>query len=363
MAAELSEGSGSGGAGRRTIYDIAARAGVSLATVSRCLNRSGYVGAAARARIESAVRELDYQPSLAARVLAGRRSGLVVLAVPSVANPQWPEVAVALESRLGEAGLSLVVVNLSGGRPRELSALDQIRRLRPDGLAISMVDFEPGDFARLRRAGTHIVSLSRDIDDAGVDAVLPDRPRAIRLAVEHLAGLGHRRIGLLHGQGGRVAAPSRRAAYREARQRVGLADEQEIFLSVCEPSMAAGLAAAERVHRSGATAIVTSGDVVAIGLWLGLERAGLGVPRDVSIVGMDDIDAAALVRSGLTTVALDRAKRGRLIAELLVARISGACTDSPRHLLIEPRLVVRTSTAPPPSERQEGGAPSKRSVA
>src|ERR687883_589181 len=96
---------------RRTIYDIARSAGVSPATVSRCLNGSGYVGSAARERIEAAIRALDYEPSQAARALAGRRTGIVALAVPSIANPQWPEVAVAMESVLAEAGLSLVVIN------------------------------------------------------------------------------------------------------------------------------------------------------------------------------------------------------------------------------------------------------------
>src|SRR4051812_7307854 len=103
---------------RRTIYDLAERAGVSLGTVSRWLNGSGYVGAATRARIAAAARELEYQPSQAARALAGRRTGVVVLAVPSIANPQWPEVAEAMESRLAEAGLNLMVVNLGGGRAR-----------------------------------------------------------------------------------------------------------------------------------------------------------------------------------------------------------------------------------------------------
>jgi LacI family transcriptional regulator, galactose operon repressor len=348
---------------RQTIYDLAQRAGVSLGTVSRWLNGSGYVGAATRARIEAAARELDYQPSQAARALAGRRSGIVVLAVPSIANPQWPEVAQAMEDRLRANRLSLLLVNVGGGRQHELEGIHQALRLRADGLAISMRDFQPGDFDRLRRAGTHIVSLSRDIDDPSLDAVLPDRPAAISLAVEHLAGIGHRRIALVHGSGGPVAFRSRVAAYRTVRKRVGLASESGLFVEVPEATLPAGVAAAARLVQTGATAAVATGDALAIGLWIGLEQAGLAIPRDLSLVGMDDIEAAALVRSGLTTVALDRAERGRAVAELLLERINGTGADSPRHIFIRPQLVVRASTAPPEAAQTEGGAQVKSSVA
>jgi LacI family transcriptional regulator len=330
---------------RGTIYEIAARAGVSLATVSRYLNGSGYVSAGAAERIATAVRELDYQPSQAARALAGRRSGFVVLCVPGFANPQWPEVAAALAARLAEHGLSLMLVDVAGGRERELAALDQVRRVRADGLAISMIGYQPGDFAALRRVGTKIVRLSRDIADASLDAVLPDRPGGIRLALRHLAELGHRRIALVHGQGGPVAHASRLEAYRVGREAAELLDEPELSIEVPEPSYAAGVRAAEALMESGASAAVESGDVLALGLWIGLERAGLAVPRDCSIVGMDDVEPAALMRGGLTTIALDRAERGRIVADLLLERINGGGPAGPRQVLIAPRLVVRASTA------------------
>src|SRR5918912_1542860 len=215
-----------------------------------------------------------------------------------------------MESVLAEAGLSLVVINTAGSRARELAAIHQTRRIRADGLAISMVSFQAGDLDRLRRAGTHVVSLSRDVADPTVDAVLPDRPAAIVLAVEHLAGLGHRRIALVHGEGGPVAWRSRVAAYASACEAHGLSAPPDLKIEVPEPSLAAGQAAAARLIASGATAAVASGDALAIGLWIGLEELGLSVPDDCSLVGMDNIDAAALVRSGLTTVALDRAARG-----------------------------------------------------
>src|SRR5687768_5120028 len=107
---------------RRTIYDVASHASVSLATVSRYLNGSGYVGAKARARIEAAIRELDYVPSQPARALGGGRSGLVVLGVRHLENPRWTEMALAMETDLREHGLSLVLLSIGTERERELAA-------------------------------------------------------------------------------------------------------------------------------------------------------------------------------------------------------------------------------------------------
>ena len=146
---------------RRTIYDVAEHAGVSLATVSRYMNGSGYVGAEARARIETAVRELDYVPSQPARALGGRGSGLVVLGVRHLDNPRWTELALEMETYLREHGLSLVLMSIGTERERELGALEQMRRLRAEGVAIAMAHSAPRDFDKLRRAGIRVDHAGR----------------------------------------------------------------------------------------------------------------------------------------------------------------------------------------------------------
>jgi LacI family transcriptional regulator len=340
---------------RRTIYDIASRAAVSPATVSRYLNSSGYVGAAARERIATAVADLEYQPSQAARALRSRRTGMVVLAVPNIANPQWAEMARAMEMRLREDGLSMVLINVEGGRERELAAIDQAHRLHADGLAISMMEFQPGDFRRLRRSGTRVLRLGRDIYDPTIDGVLTDRVAAIRLGVEHLIGLGHGRVALVDGPAQHLSVRARVESHDAALNAAGLEASPALLIHLPELTAAAGRAAAGAVRRSGATAAVTANDALAIGLWLGLEQEGLVMPRDFSIVGTDNIEAAALVRGGLTTVALDRREFGRMAAELLIQRINGTRTDPPCQIFIQPRLVVRASTAPPPERADRAG--------
>jgi len=340
---------------RRTIYDVADHAGVSLATVSRYLNGSGYVGTKARARIEAAILELDYVPSQPARALGGRGSGLVVLGVRHISNPRWPEVALVMEEMLRARGLSLVLMSIGVDRERELAALEQALRLRADGFAVAMAHFEPGDFDRLRSAGTHVVSLAGYIADASIDAVYPDRPRAVKLAVEHLVELGHRRIALFDSTANSRAMGSRVAAHAAALQRAGIEADPELILEVDLATLGAAETVAEQVLAVGASAVVAVGDVLAIGLWLGLEQLGLRIPKDVSIVGMDDIEAAAAVRGGLTTIAFDRYEQSQQVVELLLARMDGTGPSEPVHRRLNPRLVIRGSTAPVASV-QRGGA-------
>jgi LacI family transcriptional regulator len=331
---------------RKTIYDIASRSGVSPATVSRYLNNTSNVSPAFRERIATVIKELDYHPSQAARALAGHRTGIVVLAVPNIDNPRWPEVARALESRLADAGLSLVLINLGTGRERELAGLQRVFRMRAEALVISMLTYEPGDFSQLQRAGTQVISVSNDIVDRDISAVLPDRRTGVQLAVQHLAGLGHQRLALIDGPARLPGVQARISAYRDACERASIALEPDLFVHMPEPTMASGDAFILNVLGTGATAVLATNDTWAIDLWMGLERLGLRVPADVSLVGMDDIPSARLVRTGLTTIALDREARGRAAADLLIERRADAMAR-PRQVLIPPRLVVRASTAPP----------------
>jgi LacI family transcriptional regulator len=349
-------GDGARKSARRTIYDVADRAGVSLATVSRFMNGSGYVGADARTRIETAIRELDYVPSQPARALGGGRSGLMVLGVRHLANPRWTEMALAMESLLREHGMSLVLLSIGTERERELAALEQMRRLRPEGVAIAMAHAEPGDFERLRRAGIHVVTLAGFVADPTMDAVYPDRPRGVEVAVEHLARLGHQRIAVFDSTANQRAMETRVEAHLAVLGRFGLETDRSLVLGVEQATMAAAGEVAPRVRDSGATAVIAIGDVLAIGLWLALEKLGVRVPADISLVGMDDIELSVAVRSGLTTIAFERHEQARQVVDLLLARMNGTGPTGPLHRRLEPRLLVRGSTAPVSAQHRGGRA-------
>jgi len=269
-----------------------------------------------------------------------------VLGVRHLENPRWTEMALAMEPLLRASGLSLVLLSIGTERERELAALEQMRRLRAEGVAIAMAHAEPGDFERLRRAGIHVVTLAGFVADPTTDAVFPDRPRGVEIAVEHLAGLGHRRIAVLDSTANQRAMETRVEAHLSVLRRFGLHADSSLILGVEQATMPAASAMAPRVRDSGATAVIAIGDVLAIGLWLGLERLGVGVPGDVSIVGMDDVELAGAVRTGLTTIAFERREQARQVVELLLARMNGTGPSGPVHRRLEPRLLVRGSTAP-----------------
>jgi LacI family transcriptional regulator len=310
------------------------------------MNGSGYVGADARTRIETAIRELDYVPSQPARALGGGRSGLVVLGVRHLANPRWTEMALSMESLLRGHDLSLVLLSIGTERERELAALEQMRRLRAEGVAIAMAHAEPGDFERLRRAGIHVVTLAGFVADPTMDAVYPDRPRGVEIAVEHLARLGHRRIAVFDSTANQRAMETRVEAHLAVLRRFDLEADRSLVLGVEQATTAAAGEVAPRVRDSGATAVIAIGDVLAIGLWLALEKLSVRVPADISIVGMDDIELAGAVRSGLTTIAFERHEQARQVVDLLLARMNGTGPTGPVHRRLEPRLLVRGSTAP-----------------
>lgn len=339
------------GRSRITIYDIAQRAGVSPATVSRYLNSSARIRPQLREGIAAAIAELDYQPSPVARALAGQRTGIVALGVPDIANPRWAEVARGLEATLATAGLSLVLVLISPDtehqREIELAMLDRVYRMRAEALVVSMRTYKPGDFNRLMQAGTHVVSISNDIVDPTVDSVVPDRITAVHQGIDHLAELGHRRIAFIDGPGSLTGVHARTEAFRDACLQTEIEWEPDLVITLPEPALGNDGSFAHDVLRLGATAALVTNDQWAIDLWMGLERIGCTVPGDVSIVGMDDIPMAAVVRTGLTTLAMDRIERGRLAAGIVQQRLAQTTDTEAQKLLIPPHLVVRSSTALP----------------
>jgi DNA-binding LacI/PurR family transcriptional regulator len=226
--------------------------------------------------------------------------------------------------------------------------------LRAEGVAIAMAHAEPGDFERLRRAGIKVVTLAGYVADPSLDAIFPDRPRGVEIAVVHLAGLGHRRIAVFDSTANQRAMESRVEAHLAVLRRFDLEADRSLVFGVEQATMAAAGELAPQVRDSGATAVIAIGDVLAIGLWLALERLGVRVPDDLSIVGMDDVELAGAVRCGLTTVAFERYQQARQVVELLVARMNGTGPVGPVHRRLEPRLLVRGSTAPV-TPRYRGG--------
>lgn len=324
---------------RPTMEDVAARAGVSRALVSLVMRGSPKVSPARRAAVLEAAAELGYSPHAMARSLASRTSHVLGVMVSDLHNPFWAEVVDGLDAAARAAGFELVI-NTGGRSPaREQQALESLTSFRPAGLAL--LGPVVSSSAITTAADIPLVLVSRASRLSTVDTVNDDGRAGSALAVDHLVALGHREIVHIDGGAGSQSAP-RRAGYRVAMARHGLAAR----VVRGEYTEAAG-AAAVRSLRQPFTAVIAANDLNAVGVLSALAEAGLRVPEDVSVVGYDNTWLAGLRHIGLTTIDQPRVQMGRLAAEALIARVRGERTE-PARLVVQPTLVVRSTTGPPP---------------
>ena len=327
--------------------DVARLAGVSTATVSRVLNNSQSVDPATRQRVLEAATKLRYVPHGAARTLRSHRSKMVGAIVPSFDYALYARTTSALQQRLDERGYSLVLAEHHYDLAAETRIAGQLIEHGVDAFVLVGLDHEQGLFTLLEDYGRPYVLTW------GVDALQRhpsvgfDNRAATWQAARHLLALGHTRIGLLSAPlPGNDRARARGEGLRAALAEQGLALEERhvayapISLAAAEAAMAGLLALPDRP-----TAIVATNDVFAVGAMLACRKAGVRIPEDISITGVDNTDLGATQTPGLTSVATPITEIGRAAADQLVARLEGHPCETFQQYPVH--LVVRFSTAPP----------------
>lgn len=331
-----------------TIEEVARRANVSVATVSRALRGLPNVAPSTRSRVEQVARDLDYQVDTYASRLATGRSDTVGLAVPDISTWYFAQVAAGVEAVLADAGMDLLLhsVEDGGGRARLLSSQSSVRR-RLDGLILIDVLLSPAEIRTLAAGRGQVVTVGQRTDD--FPSVTVDNRSAAKLATRHLLELGHERIGLIGGST-HTALPfdvpgHRRQGYVEALLEAGLdyhADlEADGGFSVAGGSEAMAHLMTESRRP---TAVFALSDEMAMGALKTARDLGLDVPGDVSVVGFDDHDLAPVF--GLTTVRQDPAWHGATAARLLLTRQDDRSGEV-AHVVGETHLLVRSTTAAP----------------
>jgi DNA-binding LacI/PurR family transcriptional regulator len=323
------------------LEDVAQIAGVSRALVSLVMRDSPRVSDESRQRVTEAAAKLGYRPNLMARNLAARKTMTIGVLLNDLHNPWFAEVTDGIHAAAERHGYQLILA--SGRRsPRlESRALDTFLASRVDGIIVAGCRLSS---ARLEAVASEValVSVGRAFTKVSFGSVTTDDADGARLAVEHLYELGHRRIAHIDGGKGAGAAP-RRAGYLRTMRGLGLADTAQVITGdFTEESGAHG---AEKLLRGSVlpTAIFIANDLSAVGTIDAIERGGLVVPDDVSIVGFDNTSLAALNHIGLTTIDQPRREMGASAANMLIDVMNdrSELTD----VLMTPRLVVRRTTA------------------
>ena len=336
------------------LADIAARAGVSVSTVSRVLNDKPGINAETRRQVLTVVDVLGYDRPARLR---SRTGGLVGLVVPELENPFFPRLAQAIETVLAPRGYTPVLCTQSLGGIHEDDYVAMLLEHGVSGIVFvsgihALVSTEKRRYEALTSSGLPVVLVNGPQEDVGAACLGTDDARAVDLAVAHLANMGHERIGIALGQERYTPVVRKEAAYRAAMRRLVAPDVDDDALdrwvSRTTFTLEGGVQAGRRLLQAGVTGVVCGSDVMALGVVRAARLDGLAVPEDVSVVGSDDSMLIQFTDPPLTTVRQPAEALAAAVVQSLMEQIDGA-PAAPEEQLFAPELVVRGSTGRAPS--------------
>jgi DNA-binding LacI/PurR family transcriptional regulator len=331
------------------LRDVAARAGVSIKTVSNVVNGYVHVAPATRARVQAAIDMLGYVPNPAARRLRGGRSGVIALAVPELRSPYFAELAGHVVQAAAARGWTVLIDQTDGRAEREHDLVAGLRRHAIDGLILSPVGLEAGEITR--RHGVPAVLLGERTRGWTADHVATDGAAAAGDAVRHLLRVGRRRIAAI-GAPDRPEAVTRQrrlAGYRSALENagLGLVADPRFEAPVTGLRRADGAAAMEYLLDSarGLDAVFCFTDLLALGAMRTLIEQGIDVPGDIAVMGFDGIEEGRYSNPSLSTIDPNTARIAQLAVDLLAERLAEPPAGAPpREICVEHRIVVAEST-------------------
>ena len=325
-----------------TIVDVARVSGVSKSTVSRVLQgEDAVVADETRRQVEAAMASIGYSRNAVAGSLRTNQTFMVMLLLPSIDNPFWPAVTHGLQDALAASGYAVVLAISNYQLGQERAYLQMARRNRFDALAINPAQIPPEEVAAL---GLPTVVLGLRRSYSGFDMVGSDSYVGTLEALEYLHTMGHRRIGFVWGS--ECSSRSRMRAFTDFHTQRGLPVDEALVVATAYSADGGREATRHLLALPAApTAIFAANDQLALAAIQAAAALGVRVPEDLSIVGMDDIESASTSTPPLTTVAKDKIAIGQQAARLLLERVQGSDTQTPRSVVVPCRLVERLSAA------------------
>ncbi|WP_248930736.1 LacI family DNA-binding transcriptional regulator [Paenibacillus hamazuiensis] len=331
-----------------TIHDVAKKAGVSQPTVSKVLNKYPNVKPSTRQKVLDAIAELGFIPDEIARSMVTNKTNTIGLIVQDIANPFYAETAQLVIRHANMAGYEIVVLD-AGHRDRNMEhALKTLVSKRVDGIIAASVTRDEPSVKRLAQTGFPIVLYNRKMDDAMTSYIEVDNELGVRMAMSHLMENGHRRIGY-------VSGPLKYSTFHERYRGYisSLRDSEFVYTSdwiydgVFEYDAIYSYVQRVLGERDGPTSFVAASDQMAMAVMDAVVSMGLSVPRDISIIGFDNIGIAANPLINLTTVSQQKKKMAQLALEILLKQLGSDHRDKqPVQVTLEPELIIRGTTGP-----------------
>lgn len=327
-----------------SMKDVAKLAHVSVSTVSRVISKRIPVEEDTRARVERAIRELDFRPNLLARGLRSKSGQVIGLAVPDLLHPALSAFVNYVEESVRREGLQCIVGNTCNDLEIETEFIESLIRRHVDGIIFSRVSDESRVLRVLSENRVPMVVIDRTLESEGVPTVVLDNYRAGVLAAQHLLSLGHTRIACISGSPKIHLSRDRVSGFRDTLVRNGL-QLNDIYLHEGDFGYDTGIGGIRRFLAAGTelTAVWGVSDLIALGALAELGRQHLSVPGDVSVIGTDDIEFAKISSPSLTTVRQPFQEMCRKAVELIMLQVRGQRPAGTR-VVVAPELVVREST-------------------
>lgn len=333
------------------IKEVARLAKVSTATVSRTINGSDKVTPETAERVRRAIETLKFYPNTNARALGSGRSSLYGLIISDITNPFFPELVKSFEDIAVQYGQEVLIANTNYDPHRMEVCVSRMLQRKVDGVAIMTSEMAEHLIDEFNSRSIPLAFLDTATPQKGISNILVDYAAGIDAAVEHLTGLGHTAISFISGPMSLASARIRKRAFINSLKRKGIKLEKH-FLEEGNHRTDGGHAAMLRLldHKLHPTAVLASNDMTAIGAMGAIAERGLSIPKDISLIGFDDIELSAFTQPALTTVRLSRQEIAKMAFRALYnTNKSGAAKGT--EYTIQPTFVVRKSTGPVPPSR------------
>lgn len=329
-----------------TIKDIANLAGVSKSTVSRVINKKKYVNKKSRERVLNIINETGYMPSNIARSLVTNKTYTIGLIIPDITNPFYSETAKIIEDTLRKLGYSLIICNTDNRSDLQNDYINILKQRKIDGIIFGSVRINDTKVSNLSVQGLPYITYHRKLANENSNYIVSDDITGIKISVKHLVDLGHKNIAYVSGPISFSTGIDRLKGFIEARKIFNLNNSNDLIKKGGYSEKQSWKITKEIINLTPRpTAIIAANDLMAISAFDCILHHGLSVPKDISLIGYDNINLASHARIQLTTVSVDKKNMAKKAATLLIKETTDKKNGSKLiQIKLKPKLIVRKTT-------------------